>query len=63
MLNMVSKSVSYMICTDFVYFRIPNVHVGSTEKGTAELELSDDPYDCRRLDVTHLPCIITLSKV
>ena len=42
--------------------RIPNVTV-STDEGEAELEISDDPYDCRQLDVTSIPIIVTLTKV
>lgn len=33
------------------------------EEGTKEIELSDDPYDCIRLSVDEVPCIVTLSKV
>merc|ERR1711894_19151 len=43
--------------------KIPNVTVSSGEKGETELEISDDPYDCKRLDVSHVPCLITLSKI
>lgn len=42
--------------------RIPNVTV-STDEGGAELEISDDPYDCRQLEVTTIPIIVTLTKV
>ena len=45
------------------HFRIPNVTVTSGESGLTELELSDDPYDCLRIDVTNAPCIVTLNKV
>ena len=37
--------------------------VTSGESGLTELELSDDPYDCLRIDVTNAPCIVTLNKV
>ena len=43
-------------------FRIPNVTV-STNEGDVELEISDDPHDCRKLDVTSIPVTVTLSKV
>lgn len=43
--------------------RIPKVTITEGEEGGAELELSDDPYDCVRLNVENVPCIVTLSKV
>lgn len=51
--------------TDFLplHCRIPRVHISSDEEGTKEIELSDDPYDCMRLDVSNVPCIVTLCKV
>ena len=42
--------------------RIPNVTV-STDEGDVELEISDDPHDCRRLDVTSIPITVTMCKV
>uniref|UniRef100_S4RYT0 Exosome component 7 n=1 Tax=Petromyzon marinus TaxID=7757 RepID=S4RYT0_PETMA len=43
--------------------RIPTVHVSEDEEGVREIELSDDPYDCVRLEVARVPCIVTLSKI
>ena len=66
-----------MICSKIVLFqryivvpasklifcrRIPNVTV-STDEGDVELEISDDPHDCRRLDISSIPVTVTLSKV
>lgn len=45
-----------------IFFRIPNVSV-SMEEGGEELEISDDPHDCRRLDVNSIPVTVTMSKV
>ena len=42
--------------------RIPNVTV-STDEGDVELEISDDPHDCGRLDISSIPVTVTLSKV
>uniref|UniRef100_A0A8B9VLB5 Ribosomal RNA-processing protein 42 n=1 Tax=Anas zonorhyncha TaxID=75864 RepID=A0A8B9VLB5_9AVES len=42
--------------------RIPKVRVLEDEEGSKEIELSDDPYDCIRLNVDDVPCIVTLSK-
>lgn len=33
------------------------------EEGSKEIELSDDPYDCIRLNVENVPLIVTLSKI
>ncbi|RMX40916.1 hypothetical protein pdam_00017663, partial [Pocillopora damicornis] len=41
---------------------IPNVSV-SMEEGGEELEISDDPHDCRRLDVNSIPVTVTMSKI
>ncbi|XP_023694818.2 exosome complex component RRP42 [Paramormyrops kingsleyae] len=43
--------------------RIPKVTITEGEEGGAELELSDDPYDCVRLNVENVPCIVTLCKI
>lgn len=43
--------------------RIPKVHISEDEEGGKEIQLSDDPYDCMRLDVENIPCIVTLCKV
>ncbi|RXM27336.1 Exosome complex component RRP42 [Acipenser ruthenus] len=43
--------------------RIPKVQMIEDEEGTKEIELSDDPYDCMRLDVENVPCIVTLCKI
>jgi hypothetical protein len=33
------------------------------EEGEVELEISDDPFDCSRLDIKNIPLIVTLNKV
>ena len=43
--------------------RIPNVSVTQEEGEQMELEVSDDPYDVKRLDVSAAPTVVTLSKV
>ncbi|KAM4549502.1 exosome complex component RRP42-like [Fundulus diaphanus] len=40
--------------------KIPRVHISSDDEGGKEIELSDDPYDCMRVNV---PCIVTLCKI
>lgn len=43
--------------------KISNVSVTTDENGRTEIELSDDPYDVKRLDVANLPCLVTLTKI
>ena len=43
--------------------RIPILTVISSEQEVPEIEVSDDPYNCKRLDVSGVPCLVTLSKV
>ncbi|KAM6169365.1 exosome complex component RRP42 [Rhynchocyon petersi] len=43
--------------------RIPKVRVTEDEEGTKDIELFDDPYDCIRLSVEDVPCIVTLCKI
>ena len=33
------------------------------DEGEIELEISDDPCDCSRLDIKNVPLIVTLNKV
>jgi hypothetical protein len=39
------------------------VNVSKGENNETELDISDDPYDCRRLEVKNAPCVVTISKV
>jgi len=43
--------------------KISNVTLTTDENGRTELELSDDPFDVKRLDVVDLPCLVTLTKI
>ncbi|XP_043920604.1 exosome complex component RRP42 [Protopterus annectens] len=43
--------------------RIPKVRVLEDDEGSKEIELSDDPFDCIRLNVDNVPCVVTLSKI
>jgi len=42
---------------------IPKVTLSVLDGGKPEIQVSDDPYDCIKLDVTNYPMIITVSKV
>lgn len=59
------SSCSYYKLTAFDYlaYRIPKVHISSDDEGGKEIELSDDPYECMRLNIENVPCIVTLCKV
>lgn len=35
----------------------------SNEQEVPEIEVSDDPYSCKRIDVSNAPCLVTVSKV
>ncbi|CAH2283205.1 exosome complex component RRP42 [Pelobates cultripes] len=43
--------------------RIPKVRILEDDEGAKDFELSDDPYDCMRLNVANVPCIVTLSRI
>ncbi|PNF35123.1 Exosome complex component RRP42 [Cryptotermes secundus] len=43
--------------------RVPKVKGACLDGGTVDLQLSDDPYDCCRLDVSDAPCLVTLCKI
>ncbi|XP_013418241.1 exosome complex exonuclease RRP42-like [Lingula anatina] len=43
--------------------KLPVVTVSEEEGGEMNLELSDDPFDCKRLDISHTPCLVTVSKI
>jgi exosome complex component RRP42 len=43
--------------------RIPKVKAASMDGAAVDLQLSDDPFDCYRLDVSATPCLVTLCKV
>ncbi|XP_075970340.1 exosome complex component Rrp42 [Anticarsia gemmatalis] len=43
--------------------RIPFVKAALLDGGNVDLQLSDDPYDCKLLDVGSAPLLITLCKI
>jgi exosome complex component RRP42 len=43
--------------------KIPNVRLVSDDKGESDIELTDDPSDCWRLDVSLAPILVTVGKV
>ncbi|XP_041784422.1 exosome complex component RRP42 [Anopheles merus] len=43
--------------------RIPRVSTAMHDGGSMDLILTDDPYDCERLDVTTAPILVTVCKI
>nr|SVE93864.1 EOG090X0CWA [Scapholeberis mucronata] len=43
--------------------QIPTVKVASMDGDQPELELSDDPFDTKKLNTRNLPCAVTLMKI
>ncbi|GBP88680.1 Exosome complex component RRP42 [Eumeta japonica] len=43
--------------------RIPFVKVALMDGGNIDLQLSDDPYDCKLLDIGSAPLLVTLCKI
>lgn len=42
---------------------IPRVITAMLDGGEPDIQVSDDPYDCIKLDVTNYPLIVTVCKV
>ncbi|XP_077870179.1 exosome complex component RRP42-like, partial [Saccoglossus kowalevskii] len=42
---------------------IPNVTINVDDEGQREIELSDDPHDCSRINTENIPCLVTVSKI
>ncbi|XP_053670668.1 exosome complex component RRP42 [Anopheles nili] len=43
--------------------RIPRVSTAMLDGGSMDLILTDDPYDCEKLDVTTAPILVTVGKI
>ncbi|XP_058059719.1 exosome complex exonuclease RRP42 [Anopheles bellator] len=43
--------------------RVPRVSTAMLDGGSMDLILTDDPYDCERLDVTTAPLLVTVCKI
>jgi len=46
-----------------MYNRIPHWTTSTDDRGTVDVWYADDMFNCLRLDVSRVPCIVTLSKV
>lgn len=42
---------------------IPRVITAMLDGGEPNIQVSDDPYDCIKLDVTNYPLVVTVCKV
>lgn len=42
---------------------IPRVITATLDGGEPDIQVSDDPYDCIKLDVTNYPVVLTVCKV
>lgn len=42
---------------------IPKVLAAMLDGGEPDIQVSDDPYDCIKLDITTYPSIVTVCKV
>ncbi|MEE6510560.1 hypothetical protein FKM82_030439 [Ascaphus truei] len=56
-------TISIAVKAALYHARIPKVRVLEDDEGAKDIELSDDPYDCMRLNVVNVPCIVTLSRI
>ncbi|KAM7342191.1 exosome complex component Rrp42 [Cochliomyia hominivorax] len=43
--------------------KIPRVTAALMDAGEAELIISDDPYDCTRIDIENIPILVTVCKI
>lgn len=43
--------------------KIPKVTAAVLDGGCVDLALSDDPHDCDRINVQHVPILVTLCKI
>lgn len=43
--------------------RIPRVTAAVQDGGSIDLTLSDDPFDCERLDIDRVPNLVTICKI
>lgn len=43
--------------------RIPKVTAAVMDAGEAELLISDDPYNCTRIEIDNIPILVTVCKI
>lgn len=56
-------AVSLAVKSALYSTQIPTVKVAAIDGDVPELELSDDPYDTKSLNIQSAPCAVTLMKV
>lgn len=43
--------------------KIPRVTAALMDGGNVDLSLSDDPYDCNRIEINQIPILVTVCKI
>jgi len=56
-------AVSLAVKSALYTTEIPTLKVATMDGDQPELELSDDPFDTKRLDTKNAPCVVTLLKI
>nr|SVE92636.1 EOG090X0CWA [Megafenestra aurita] len=56
-------AVSLAVKSALYTTQIPSIKIATMDGDQPELELSDDPYDIKRLDTQNVPCLVTLMKI
>lgn len=56
-------AVSLAVKSALYSTEIPTVKVAAMDGNEPELELSDDPFDTKRLEIQNAPCVVTLMKI
>nr|SVE85742.1 EOG090X0CWA [Daphnia pulicaria] len=56
-------AVSLAVKSALYATQIPSIKVATMDGDQPELELSDDPYDTKRLNTENIPCVVTLMKI
>ncbi|KZS18532.1 Exosome complex component RRP42 [Daphnia magna] len=56
-------TVSLAVKSALYTTQIPSIKVATMDGDQPELELSEDPYDTKRLNTQNVPCLVTLMKI
>jgi len=56
-------AVSLAVKSALYTTEIPTIKIAAMDGDQPELELSDDPFDIKRLNIENAPCVVTLLKI
>ncbi|XP_055380092.1 exosome complex component RRP42 [Condylostylus longicornis] len=56
-------AVSLAVKSALYNTKIPKVTAALMDGGSCDLKLSDDPYDCTRINTEHIPIFVTICKI